>query len=107
MTLPGLEVLPSSPVRLRFNRFEGKRLPPGAKLVTRGSRWGNPFPVSEKTVAGHAAAVELFRQYLRERPELVAKVRRYLAGHSLACTCPIGWPCHGDVLLRVAAGGEP
>ena len=97
---------PSAPVRLRFNRYEGKPLPPAAKLVTRPSRWGNPFPAIERTIAGHADAVERFREHLRDNPDLVAAIRRNLAGHSLACTCPLDWPCHADVLLRVAAGGE-
>lgn len=29
-------------------------------------------------------------------------VRRELAGKDLACWCPAGSPCHGDVLLEVA-----
>lgn len=106
-TLPGLDALPAQPRRLRFNRYDGKRLPAGAKLVTRGTRWGNPHPVAERTPAGHAAAVDLYRQHLRERPELVALVRRNLAGHSLACACPLDWPCHADVLLAVARGEQP
>lgn len=37
----------------------------------------------------------------------VADIRRELAGKNLVCWCPIGSPCHADVLLRVANGGEP
>lgn len=29
-------------------------------------------------------------------------VRRELAGKDLACWCPLGEPCHGDVLLEIA-----
>ena len=29
-------------------------------------------------------------------------VRRVLAGRDLACWCPLGGPCHADVLLEVA-----
>lgn len=31
-----------------------------------------------------------------------ADVRRELAGKTLACWCPVGSPCHADVLLEVA-----
>lgn len=34
----------------------------------------------------------------------VDDVRRELAGKTLACWCPIGSPCHADVLLEVAGG---
>jgi len=37
-----------------------------------------------------------------------SRVRRELAGRSLACWCPLdGLPCHRDTLLLVVAGGEP
>ena len=29
-----------------------------------------------------------------------------LAGHDLACWCPLGQPCHADLLLRIANGGD-
>lgn len=28
-----------------------------------------------------------------------------LTGHDLACWCPLGQPCHADVLLELANGG--
>lgn len=39
----------------------------------------------------------------------VADIRRVLAGRDLACWCPLfsGEPCHADLLLSIAAGGEP
>jgi len=30
------------------------------------------------------------------------EIRAELAGRDLACWCPVGSPCHGDVLLAVA-----
>jgi hypothetical protein len=30
------------------------------------------------------------------------RVRQELRGLDLACNCPAGWPCHGDVLLEIA-----
>ena len=95
------------PQRIRFNRFEGRKLPTGAKLITRPGRWGNPFPVDVKDdPASHAAAVAEFRAWINEpdQAQLRADVRRELAGHDLACSCKLGLPCHGDVLLEIANG---
>ena len=94
-------------------------MPPGAVYVGRGSRWGNPWPLSV---------------YLREYPELddherrrmavsdyrnlvsgrfdkldvplhptAAEIREALHGKDLVCWCPLDQPCHADVLLELAA----
>jgi hypothetical protein len=68
-------------------------------VVSRPTRWGNPFPVSEY---GLEEAVALFRQYLADHPELVAAARRELAGKDLACWCKPGALCHADIWLEVA-----
>ncbi len=96
------------PQRLRFLRFEGKPLPEGAKLVTRPSKWGNPFKVTKKTPEGHKVVVDQFRDWAlaSEQAAWRAEVRSNLAGHDLACTCPVGWPCHADVLLQIANSPE-
>lgn len=94
-----------TPQRLRFNRFEGIPLPAGAKLITRGTRFGNPFKAEGRTPEANAVAVERYREWLREQPDKVAEIREQLAGSDVACACPGDWPCHGDVILRVAAGG--
>lgn len=87
-------------------------------------RWGNPF-VIKKTSDGMygvyyearllvrwdtarlaaAEAVDRYEGAIRESlprfpllPEIVAR----LGGCDLACWCPIGEPCHGDVLLALA-----
>ena len=75
-------------------------------LITRPRKWGNPFVVADRTPVGHAAVVEEYRRYLLDRPHLVDEARGELAGADLVCACPQDWPCHGDVLLRVANGGE-
>jgi len=84
------------------------RIPPGAVYVgrhgpgLRRSPFHNPYRATDH---GPAGAVEAYRRHLAEHPELVALVRRDLAGRDLACWCPLGEPCHADVLLAVAAGG--
>jgi Domain of unknown function (DUF4326) len=94
--------------------FRYRDLPAGVVYVGRavlgypGSPYANPFKPAAKTPQAHAASVERYRQHLREHPELVAGIRRDIpAGASVACWCPDGWPCHGDVVLEVAAGARP
>lgn len=94
------------PRRVQLRRVRGWRKPEGAITVARPSRWGNPFRVGD-TAPDRQGAVEAYRRYLAERPDLCRQARTYLAGHDLACWCPLDEVCHGDVLLRVAAGGEP
>jgi hypothetical protein len=99
--LTGFSEVTTVPQRLRFF---GKPLPDGAKLVTRPSRRGSPFKVVEKTQEGHRVVVDPSRAWLLA-PEQTAwrvDVRSNLAGFDLACTCPVGWPCHADVLLEIA-----
>lgn len=95
-----------------WNKRKGADSPPsGAVLVDRTTRFGNPFrlpkdarswPVERQRQ--HLA--DTFGVYLRQRPALVGAIRAELAGKHLVCWCsPL--PCHADILLRVAAGGEP
>ena len=57
--------------RIHFNRFEGKKLPTGAILVTRPKDWqtrinhfGNEYVVGDPGVPDKAPAVRLFEQWL-------------------------------------------
>jgi hypothetical protein len=89
------------PQRIQLRRTRGWRKPPGALVVARPSRWGNPFPITPEIT--RSQAVERYRAWLAEpeQAELVAGARRGLAGHDLACWCPLDEPCHADVLLEV------
>jgi Domain of unknown function (DUF4326) len=84
-----------SPTRIQLRRTRGWRKPPGAVVVSRPGRWGNPFPV----VGGdRATAVEQYRAWLPTSGLDPAELR----GRDLACWCPLDQPCHADVLLREA-----
>lgn len=96
------------PIRVQLKRTKGWRIPPNTVVVSRPSRFGNPF----KTPAFPALiAVEHYRNLLTaERllpPHLVLKRERILdalpslRGKNLACWCGEG-PCHADVLLELA-----
>ena len=90
------------PQRIRLSRRRGWRKPPGAVVVSRPSRWGNPFVLDDATsraesVARFAAALDAGELgYTRD------DVVRELAGRDLACWCPLDEACHADVLLAVA-----
>jgi hypothetical protein len=124
-----------APVRLQRSRAKGSRLvsPNGLPVVcvSRPSKWGNQYSVvrsgPDELACYYVArwdeilkycftrdeatrlAVLMYENALLSRvlPYQVENVRRDLAGKNLSCWCKLGSPCHADVLLRVANGGEP
>ncbi len=52
MDRPRTKGQPVSPQRIQLSRAKGWRKPEGAVLVSRPSRWGNPFSVYRGNVAG-------------------------------------------------------
>jgi hypothetical protein len=121
-----------SPQRIQRSRAKGWRLPEGAVIVDRTTRWGNPFLLSPVTASfpsltseqvarfvvvdfeqlvksGSGVAARGSRLSSPEREAVtfpdVAEIRAELAGKDLACWCSLSSPCHADVLLRVANGG--
>lgn len=108
--------------RIQRKRTKGWRMPSNAKYVGRGSRWGSQFRVvkmgnkwfvssSETIYAGmptfdtkREAAAQACKAY-----ELLMRIfkddcpRHFapLIGKDLACWCPLGSPCHADVLLEL------
>jgi hypothetical protein len=105
------------PRRIRLRRVKGWRLPGGAVVVARPSKWGNPFRLKEvaqryPSITAEQAAefvVNEFRDMLAA-PRLRRwygypsdeEIRRELGGRDLACWCPEGRPCHAEVLLEIA-----
>jgi len=96
------------PQRLQQKRLKGWRKPPGAVVVSRPSKWGNPFKVD----ADHdrATVVRQFREWIFGNDPKAARMRRDLGelrGKDLLCFCPVPGPCHGDVLLELANEEPP
>ncbi len=112
-----------TPKRVQLSRAKGSRLPANTKSVARPTRWGNPFVVDATAgiflpgkyvdyshvdawtrwpVADAATAVHAFRESRGKSASFIADVKAELRGKSLACWCPIGQPCHADVLLEIA-----
>jgi hypothetical protein len=121
----------SAPKRIQLSRKKGWRKPAGAVVVSRPSRWGNPFKVGARymwmtatdllyplpterdpgvyehgivveTCTDAATAVGWYRAYLQYHPSEVAAIRARLAGKDLACWCKPGDPCHADDQLALA-----
>lgn len=102
------------PKRVQLSRRKGWRLPAGAVKVDRTTIWGNPFHKHGDGQPMEASlAVYLFRDMIAKTGGWMAKMRgdevsvdiedarRELRGKDLACWCPIGAPCHADVLLEL------
>ena len=108
--------------RIQRSRKKGFITPPDVIYVGRPTMWGNPFKHRQW---GHAKAVNLHRRWLEgdlaalslERlgfcPAEVDALQRLrirvltglhtLAGHDLACWCPLSTPwCHAELLLDMA-----
>ena len=106
------------PDRIQLRRQRGWRLPAGAINVARPGKFGNPFRIGDRysphndhpdvSIASSGPvititrelAVAMFRAYLDAHD--VRLLRNELAGHDLACWCPLDELCHADVLLEMA-----
>lgn len=118
-----------SPARIQRRRTKGWRKPEGAVIVTRPSRFGNPFTFAMAYELGYAdhgdtetarrAVLGAFRSWLAgnrlmwqseegdtARQRLLDGLPE-LRGKDLACYCPLPEPgqpdhCHATVLLELA-----
>lgn len=95
--------------RIYFNRFKGGSLPPNTKLITRSTRYGNPFPIGAKlkfngveVTITRPLSIALFVAYAEERLIAEPDWLDGIAGYNLACSCQINESCHGNVLLDLA-----
>ena len=114
----------TAPKRIQLRREKGWRKPPGAVVVARPSKWGNPsrvgtpvhrrsnYPVPGREWTEPMTAVDAVSFYQCDiraglPPFTVEDVQTELAGRDLACWCALDQPCHGSVLLELANGGAP
>lgn len=98
------------PKRIQLRRTKGWRLPENTVVVGRPSKWGNPYKVREDLPAREA--VRCFEESLLwsiagshcmdGNIDWMAAHLPELKGRNLACWCKPGWPCHADVLLKIA-----
>lgn len=85
------------PHGVQLSRKKGWRMPPNTIRVTRPGPWGNPFRVG---VDGDAA--ECVAKFRERAMDMANTIRLRLRGKNLACCCPLGAPCHRNVLLEIA-----
>jgi hypothetical protein len=111
------------PERIQRQRVKGWKLPENTVCVTRPGRWGNPFRLGD-TVQRFSKEKICETLVIKTNEQAVAAYREWIDGHlanppaakiirdgltelrgkNLACFCPLGSPCHADVLLELANG---
>lgn len=93
------------PKRIQRKRAKGWKMPPNAVYVGRPTKWGNPWVVGRDGDA--KTCMTLYEQLINgniwSEPNMKT-IKRELRGKDLACWCPLGQPCHADVLLEIANG---
>lgn len=106
------------PSRVQLRRIKGWRLPPNTVVVSRPTKWGNPFvPGRNRNVqqcielyqlaTGGLLCVSTDRESIKAQERLMAAVANdldELRGKNLACFCRLDRPCHADILLALANG---
>lgn len=111
-----------TPTRIQLRRTKGWRMPENTVHVARPTKFGNPFTVNESVGATAELAVDEYRRCLRAASlrglgwtgwaQRVLDGLPELRGKNLACWCPLTdkdgrpVPCHADVLLELANGGD-
>lgn len=80
-----------------YDVYIGRAMP---RRRLRGSKWANPYKIGPD--CPRERAIELYRLYLHDSPELLAALPE-LRGKRLGCWCAPE-PCHGDVLVELANG---
>ena len=86
-----------------LSRKKGFKIPDNTIVVSRPTRWGNPFKAGVNALSAQDA-VRKYRDWLFNQPDLMKNARNELKGRNLACWCKDGHPCHADILLWYANG---
>jgi len=92
-----MEEIQTEHKRIQRKRTLGWRLPDNAIIVSRPTRWGNPFTLRDHTLE---ESLELYRGYIRGMIAADPLFLEALRGYDLACWCPLSQNCHGDILLE-------
>jgi hypothetical protein len=84
----------------------GVALPAGARYRWPGRRSSATRSGAIRRHRPRAEAVELYRAYLAERPELLAAAHAELTGHDLACYCPLDVRATGTCCWSTSSGPD-
>ncbi len=95
-----------TPIRVQRSRKKGSRLPPNTVVVSRPSKYENPFAVPDglmpaARLVATLEAISKFKEHAR-RAFTLDEIRTDLGGKNLACWCDLDDVCHADVLLKLA-----
>ena len=103
------------PTRIQLRRTKGWRKPPETVVVSRPTKWGNPFdwrvyrgsvedPKLKATLAYFfwITGEHDYGEAMQERRQWILEHLPELRGKSLACWCGVREACHGDVLVVLA-----
>lgn len=74
-------------------------VPKQAVYVGRPTKFGNPFEIGVDGT--RSEVIRKYKAWLRTQPELIAAIRKELAGKDLVCWCAPK-ACHADVILQIA-----
>jgi len=94
------------PVRIQRKRTKGYNMQEHSKSINglecvyvgRPSMYGNPFV--ETVWTSKAEVVERYGEYLHNHPQLKHHIFMRLLNKNIACWCPEGAHCHGDVIVE-------
>ena len=117
------------PERIQLKRTKGWRKPENTVVVTRITKWGNPYKEGTRlgnlsigviVAADWIEKAKADPDYLLTREDVVTLYQIYVKGYiennpdyfdieklrgkNLACFCKLDEPCHADVLLELANG---
>lgn len=90
--------------RIQRKRSKGWTMPDNTKYVGRGSKWGNPYKVAD--CQSITECLTLYKEHLRKQLQAGSLNLSELQGKNLACWCPVGSPCHADILLQAVIDGK-
>ena len=99
----------NQPKRIQRKRTKGWKMPDGAVYVGRPTKWGNPYVAYDSQ--GRSEVVAAYRSHFwkkdgKWRFDASSLDVNELRGKDLACWCPLGQPCHADVLLEIANSND-
>lgn len=119
------------PERIQLKRTKGWRKPDNTVVVTRITKWGNPYKEGTRlgnlsigviVAAGWIEKAKADPDYLLNRKDVVTLYRIYikgciednpdyfdiekLRGKNLACFCKPNELCHADILLDLVNGAN-
>lgn len=87
-------------MKTKVGNLQDGRKPTNGVYIGRGSKWGNPFKMTNEDQRGDV--IKKYAKWLESQRNLIRNIDE-LRGKELRCFCAPK-PCHGHVLLMLAEG---